>query len=363
MYGITASGSINAFIQRLDSLGNLKWVGNTTNESEGYSISINSKDEVYWSGRSALSADLDPTTGVAMFHGTPPGGYATFIVKMDNSNGFLWARNELGHMGLMPSLATDNFDNLYFNGNEAYDTGGPWDLDPDTSQYFIPAHDSVGYFICKWSDQLDTCSNSIGPDVQLACGPFTWIDGFTYTASTSTPTHILTNAAGCDSVVILNLTIHTVNTDVTQAGELLTANEAGANYQWLDCPGMTLISGATSQSYTATTNGDYAVIVFNNGCSDTSTCYTVAGVGIIENDFGHDLILYPNPTNGKFSIDMGDDYLVVTVTISDLNGKLIQSKKYNKSQLLNLKIEEPSGVYLLVIESGEKKAVIRLVKE
>ena len=49
--------------------------------------------------------------------------------------------------------------------------------------------------------------------------------------------------------------------------------------------------------------------------------------------------------------------------MTDLNGKLIQSKSYNGLQLLNLDLDEPAGVYLLMIESGEKKAVIRLIKE
>ena len=45
-------------------------------------------------------------------------------------------------------------------------------------------------------------------DVQVACDNYTWIDGVTYTTSTNTPTFTLTNAAGCDSVVTLNLTIN-----------------------------------------------------------------------------------------------------------------------------------------------------------
>jgi hypothetical protein len=149
----------------------------------------------------------------------------------------------------------------------------------------------------------------------------------------------------------------------TQAGALLTANEAGAAYQWLDCPGMTPINGATNQSYTATSNGDYAVIVTNNGCTDTSICYTVTGLSIMESNFANELLLYPNPTNGNFSIDLGKNYQAVTIIIADLKGEVIQSNTYNNSQLLNLKIEEPAGVYLLTIVSAGKKAVIRLVKE
>jgi hypothetical protein len=75
------------------------------------------------------------------------------------------------------------------------------------------------------------------------------------------------------------------------------------------------------------------------------------------------LNVFPNPTSGKFSIELEDDYNSVTVTLTDLVGKTIQSKVYNDSQLLNLNIEEPLGIYLLVIETGDKKAVLRLVKE
>ena len=200
-------------------------------------------------------------------------------------------------------------------------------------------------------------------DAISSCNPYTWIDDITYSSSDSTATHILMSSAGCDSVITLNLSIDTLNLSVTQAGALLTATASGATYLWLDCPGMTPINGATSQSYTATANGDYAVIISNTECSDTSSCYTVTGVGIIENNFWKELLLYPNPTSGDFSIDLGGKYQTVTITITNLVGKIIQSNTYNESQLLQLKIEEPAGVYLLKIESVNKKAVIRLIKE
>ena len=44
-------------------------------------------------------------------------------------------------------------------------------------------------------------------DVQDVCDSLVWIDGTTYTASNTTATHTLTNAAGCDSTVTLNLTV------------------------------------------------------------------------------------------------------------------------------------------------------------
>ena len=55
----------------------------------------------------------------------------------------------------------------------------------------------------------EECNGSAtsGTDTKTACDSYTWINGNTYTASTSTPTCTLTNRANCDSVVRLNLTI------------------------------------------------------------------------------------------------------------------------------------------------------------
>lgn len=73
--------------------------------------------------------------------------------------------------------------------------------------------------------------------------------------------------------------------------------------------------------------------------------------------------IFPNPTNGYYSIDLGEIYNTVTITISDLNGKVIQSNTYHESQILNLNLNEPAGVYLLMIESENEETLIRLIKE
>lgn len=171
------------------------------------------------------------------------------------------------------------------------------------------------------------------------------------------------NSIGGDSIITINLTINTIDLSIAQTSNMLSANEVGATYQWLNCPELTAISGATNQSYTATSNGDYAVVISKNGCSDTSTCYSVANIGIIENSFGSELLVYPNPTNGNFSIDLGKTYSSVSLTIKNLNGQKIQSEKFEESQLLKLNLDQPTGIYLVTIESDDYKAVIKLVKE
>ena len=84
-----------------------------------------------------------------------------------------------------------------------------------------------------------------GIDEQTACDSFTWIDGQTYTESNYTATHTLTNAAGCDSVVTLHLTLTqtptlTVCNDmVVEAGDTVQLSVSGANhYQWFPTEGL-----------------------------------------------------------------------------------------------------------------------------
>jgi hypothetical protein len=211
-------------------------------------------------------------------------------------------------------------------------------------------------------NEITPCSD-VSVDAITSCNPYTWINNKTYTASNSTATHLLTSTAGCDSLVTLDLTIDTLTLAVTQAGISLSANQSGVSYQWLNCSAMTPIVGATGQTYSATVNGDYAVIINNNGCSDTSNCYNVTSVGLVQDDFGNELLISPNPTNGNFSIDLGKHYNSVTVIIADLHGKQIQSKVYKNSQLLDFTLKQPAGVYILMIESGDKRSTMRLIKQ
>jgi hypothetical protein len=206
-----------------------------------------------------------------------------------------------------------------------------------------------------------------GTDTRTECNSYTWIDGNTYTASNNSATFNITNGAanGCDSLVTLDLTINNV-TDITtsSSGAIITANNLGATYKWLDCDNSNAtIPGETGQSYTAVANGNYAVELTENGCVDTSACVNIITTAILENNFGSEFNIYPNPTKGNFSVDLDKTYNSILITIADLSGRLIESKEYNGTNLLNLKIDEPAGIYLLKIETGNQKAVIRLVKE
>src|SRR5690554_3244409 len=205
-----------------------------------------------------------------------------------------------------------------------------------------------------------TINNSTsGIDIQTACDSYTWIDGNTYTSDNNTATHTLTNAAGCDSVVTLDLTINTVDASISQSEIMLTANESGAIYAWLDCNTMTIISGETGQSFTATSNGDYAAVVTVGNCSDTSTCMNVNTVGVHENEQSTLVNIYPNPNNGIFNIALSSK---AQVQITDLTGKSVLNGSYSSGQHKIDLSNYSNGVYLLKVLSNGVVSNAKIVK-
>ncbi len=85
--------------------------------------------------------------------------------------------------------------------------------------------------------------SNTGIDTQTVCDSYTWIDGITYTESTDEPTFTLTNAEGCDSVVILHLTINHSNTGIDE-------QTACDSYEWID--GVTYTESTTEPTFTLT---------------------------------------------------------------------------------------------------------------
>jgi hypothetical protein len=173
----------------------------------------------------------------------------------------------------------------------------------------------------------------------------------------ATPSGIINHTSISGAAILTNIA-------TSVDGALVTALNNSASYIWLDCDhNNSPIAGATNQSYTATTNGNYAVQLTENGCVDTSACVMVMSVGIIKTSFPSEITVYPNPTNGAFSVDLGRTYESLSTTIMDIKGNVIRSEKHNQSDLLNLTIDAPVGAYILVVESEDKKAVIRMVKK
>ncbi|MCH2226027.1 MAG: T9SS type A sorting domain-containing protein [Crocinitomicaceae bacterium] len=83
--------------------------------------------------------------------------------------------------------------------------------------------------------------------------------------------------------------------------------------------------------------------------------------GIVKNDFGDGMKAYPNPTDGKFTVDLARTYGLIEITITDLQGRDISTEQFHEKQVFDLEIDEPAGVYFVQIEGRDKRAIIRMV--
>ena len=87
-----------------------------------------------------------------------------------------------------------------------------------------------------------------------------------------------------------------------------------------------------------------------------------SSLGLIENNFQHKPLVYPNPTIGNISVDLGTIYNNIFITLTDINGRIIQFKNNLNGRFFDMDIDSSSGMYFLTIESNGNRAVIRIIK-
>ncbi|HEY4800590.1 MAG TPA: T9SS type A sorting domain-containing protein, partial [Bacteroidia bacterium] len=159
---------------------------------------------------------------------------------------------------------------------------------------------------------------------------------------------VVTDANNCTGSGTVNITINTPPVKTTTLnGTVITADQAGATYQWLDCNNSyAVIPGATAQSYTAASSGNYAVTLTLNGCTDTSACVNIAVTGINYLASAAQLSVFPNPSNGTFYIQSTSEGVYKIV---DEIGQTVQSLKLNAANRYTIQIENLSnGIYFIV---------------
>lgn len=187
-----------------------------------------------------------------------------------------------------------------------------------------------------------------------SCSPYT-LNGETFTQS-GTYTQVLPNSVNCDSTITLNLTVFPEPV-IAENNGLLSVTTAGT-IQWVNCPDFSPISGANTTNFSPSENGNYAVVVDNGSCSDTSDCITVDYIGL-ESLIREAVTIFPNPTNSAVVIHMTSDNGQLTIT--DLHGKQVLRKEITSGQQVSL-LEAATGIYLFELKTIQGTFYRKIVK-
>ena len=397
----------NGFVAKINSDGHFIWIKQMTSNSdygvEGRHVACDSLNNVYVCGLLANSAQFDTSEAASVTYAT--GDYSGFVAKYDSDGHFIRSSVIDGDRYVnIGDFSLDKYANMYFTGYffvVNLDPGFPWAVINGTGQIdFDPGLDTlpiIGFgnspetvFIAKWSQ----CSAGSDTLSETACNAFIWqgeslsesgvyrkslttaercdsISVLQLTINTSTAaeqnlricagesiavgnetytnsgTYIqtLSNQAGCDSVLTINVEVDTVNAEISLSENVFSAINppVNATFQWLNCDSnYSLITGAINPEFIATADGNYAVEINSENCRDTSDCILFSSVGISPTS-STPIQIYPNPSHGIIHIE--GDRSAVPFRIIDSQGKVVYAAIKNAP---NTKLDLrafPSGIY------------------
>lgn len=191
---------------------------------------------------------------------------------------------------------------------------------------------------------------------------YTFPDGSTGSTA-QIQTSVLSDMNGCDSTIVTTLTETTIDVTVNLLTPGLEANQTGATYQWIDCDnGNAPITGETNQVFTPTLNvGNYAVIISQGGCQDTSACYLIDQTGLSELT-NFNVNIYPNPSSDLVNITWDGE--VSKIELTDARGRIITviDTQGKKAVALDISLYA-EGVYFVHLFTEQGRIIEELIRQ
>ena len=174
-----------------------------------------------------------------------------------------------------------------------------------------------------------------------------------------------TDANGCSGVDSMTVDVYPVPAapTITLSGDVLCVSSGGSGtvYEW-SLDGNVVATGADT-CYTALANGNYTVNCTSSfGCtSDDSSPQAVSGIGLDEYTIDQLITVAPNPTNGIVAVAFDGLNSALTVSLRDINGKLIEIKTGTASLEFDLSSLD-AGLYLLSGKVDDHSFAKRIVR-
>ncbi|MCU0429348.1 MAG: T9SS type A sorting domain-containing protein [Cytophagaceae bacterium] len=211
--------------------------------------------------------------------------------------------------------------------------------------------------------EASICSNTTHSFSVNACESYTSPSGKIWQTS-QVYKDTIANAEGCDSIMTIDLTITDINTALAISGSSISAIEAGATYQWIDCDQSGInIDGATNRTYTLQTPSSayVAVKIDKNGCMKISDCETIVLAGLTDAEGTNRWQLYPNPTLDRSVLSFHEDG-TYSVWLKDVWGNTLQQHQVRNQSSLELYLKEPGVYFVEIQDENQQRQYIKLLR-
>jgi hypothetical protein len=356
----TSSVDDDVFVQKLDVDGNFVWAQSFggTKDDQPLAICTDALHNIYIAGFFKGTADFDPGSATASYTSNGGSNDDGYVLKLDENGNYYWA-------GVIGASNSDYTTFVMIDAsNDIYSCGhykNTVDFDPSSN---TDSYTSNSGYADVYISKFSACQNSSASVSAIACDSYTSPSGnYTWTSS-GTYNDTIKSVFGCDSIITLILTVVAIDDSVMQIGNSLSAFLSGVQYQWVNCDSsFDEISGETSQSFEPSVSGNYAVIITNNSCSDTSDCFEITLSAIIEKEADAHFNLYPNPNQGIFTLtSITADNIMIQIT--NVAGEKIYERKFCCDKNLEINFEGMSGVYFVNVENEKhQKKIFKMLNQ
>lgn len=401
-------GGLDYWILKLDSSGNIVWqktYGGSQPEFETYVVETS--DGGYFVGGysdSGVSGDkTDPSNGQRDY----------WALKLDSTGTIVWQNSTGGSLVDRPLIAFQAADGGYVMGGYSFSgiSGDKTQANQGESDNWIVKLDSNGNVL--WDKSFGGSDSDVLRNlIQTADGGYL-AGGFSKSNISGDKTE---NSRGDYDYWILKLdgsgnlvwqkTIGGAGIDYLRDLKQIadgtymvigysesnisgdkTENSNGGYDIWLlrlDASGSIIsqnsIGGSADESgpyILQTSDGNFAMYCSSDsnisgdksensrGLDDYWVFKTTPGIlGISKSTFGSSLTAYPNPTSGRFAINLGESFSESSVTVTNMLGQLVFSSTYKNTQILDIEINGAAGIYLATVKNPEgRQATLKISKE
>ena len=336
-YTLTSVGYNDAFISKLDNMGNFIWAkvlkgAYSSANSSGDSMELDALGNVYTTGYFQNIVDFDPGVGTyTLYANSSPDEY---IAKLDANGDLVWARR-MGGSGTewTHSIAIDGSGNVYTTGMYlSYDA----DFDPGPGTFTLSIPTYYNAFISKLN----------------AAGDFVWAKSFNgYQARGN---DITTDAAG--NVYTTGAFVSTCDFDPSAATYTLTGGnnastfisklDPSGNFLWAESiagnsyvEGQSLFIDAANDIHLAGVFQDTmsfspiapTASLASSGSYDVFVCkLSQVPASVKENSVLNTFSISPNPNNGSFHLKLDAELKNAQLIIINSVGQKVHEQKITK---------------------------------
>ncbi|HNR18994.1 MAG TPA: T9SS type A sorting domain-containing protein [Bacteroidia bacterium] len=167
---LVSNGGDDMFIAKYSATGTLLWAHNIggTGTETAQSMALDATGNCYITGRFAGTVDFDPGAGISTINSSGP--FDVYIVKLNSSGNFVWAKNFGGTFGtFVNAISLDASGSVYTVGTFQTTT----DFDPSAAVFnlvsdggqdtYVAKLDASGNFV--WAKRTDFAINAINIDI------------------------------------------------------------------------------------------------------------------------------------------------------------------------------------------------------